>query len=69
MSKIKNVFNKGMAKLNQVALNVMYGDSHFVAIVVAIIVCIALAGIFKNSITTFIQTIITNATNNANNLF
>ena len=69
MSKIKNVLNKGVAKLNQVALNVMYGDSHFVAIVVAIIVCIALAGIFRSEISSFITTIIGNATSNANNLF
>lgn len=69
MRKIKSTVNKGMEKMNMAALKLMYGDSHFVAIVVAIIVCIALAGFFKEQITTFIQTIITDATSNAQGLF
>ena len=69
MLKIKNVINKGKAKLMQAAFKVMHGDSHFVAIVVAIIVCICLAGIFREAITTFIQDLITEAQTNAGNLF
>lgn len=69
MTKIKSTVNRGMAKLNMAALKLMHGDSHFVAIVVAIIVCIALAGFFKTQITTFIQTIIGDATSNAQGLF
>ena len=69
MTKINNVINKGKEKVMQTALKVMYGDSHFVAIVVAIIVCIALAGFFKTQITSFIQSIITEATTEASGLF
>lgn len=69
MSKINNVINKGKAKLMQMAFQVMYGDSHFVAIVVAIIVCIFLAGIFRGKVETFITGIIDSATTNAGNLF
>ena len=69
MTKINNVIIKGKAKLMQAAFNLMHGDSHFVAIVVAIIVCIALAGFFKTQITAFIQSIITEATTEASGLF
>lgn len=69
MTKINNVIIKGKAKLMQAAFNLMHGDSHFVAIVVAIIVCIALAGFFKTQITSFIQSIITEATTEASGLF
>ena len=69
MQKIKNLFNKGVAKVNEVATRVMHGDSHFVAIVVAIIVCIAIAAVFRTEITNFVTNIITQATQEAQNLF
>ena len=69
MNKIKNVVNKGIAKVNELANKVVNGDSHFVAILVAIIVCIALAGIFKDEITAFIQSIVGDATTKAGQLF
>lgn len=69
MSKIESTMIKGKVKLMQMALRFMQGDSHFVAIVVAIIVCIALAGFFKTQITGFIQSIITEATSEASGLF
>ena len=69
MQKIKNLFHKGVAKVNKVVAKVMRGDSHFVAIVVAIIVCIAIAAVFRTEITNFVTNIITQATQEAQNLF
>ena len=69
MTKINNVINKGRTKVMQMAFQLVHGDSHFVAIVVAIIVCIFLAGIFRGKVETFITDIIDSATSEANGLF
>lgn len=45
------------------------GASHFVEIVVAIIIVVALGLVFKTQITTFITTITNKATTEATNLF
>lgn len=69
MGKIKNVLNKGVAKMKDFAGKVVKGDSHFVAIVVAIVVCIAIAVIFREAIITFVTNIIAEATTQTQNLF
>lgn len=45
------------------------GASHFVEILVAIIIVIAIGAIFKDKIVSFINNITTSATSEANNLF
>lgn len=45
------------------------GASHFVEILVAIIIVIAIGAVFKNQIINFINTITGSATTNASNLF
>lgn len=69
MTKIKNVFNKGVAKVKELAMKAVKGDSHFVAVLVVIVVCIGLAIIFKGQIETFFTSIMAEATLKTQGLF
>ena len=63
---IKSWIEEKMFKLRTAKVN---GDSHFVAILVAIIVVIALAAVFKTQISNFITSIVGETTTQAKALF
>jgi len=69
---VKDLYWKSVVKAmcaKEALLSKKEGASHFVEILVAIIIVIAVGLVFKNQIVAFIQTIVGKATTEAQNLF
>ena len=77
MNKLKNLYWNMVVKAMNAKSNLEEsivakkeeGASHFVEILVAIIIVIAIAAVFKNQIVNFINNITGQATSEASNLF
>lgn len=77
MNKLKNLYWNMVVKAMNAKSNLEEGivakkeegASHFVEILVAIIIVIAIAAVFKNQIVNFISNITGQATSEASNLF
>lgn len=77
MNKLKNLYWNMVVKAMNAKSNLEEsivakkeeGASHFVEILVAIIIVIAIAAVFKNQIVSFISNITGQATSEASNLF
>lgn len=69
MRTLKNLYWKSVIGISNLKNRKVGGASHFIEILVAVIVVIVVGAVFKTSVSNFITTITTEATNKAKALF